>query len=588
MMTIGLPSFLIFVGLVVGLVSLFRSYLKLEQKRERSAIFIILTAYAIGVAAIVYTSTLANVLADTVFNSPEYFMPIIAVAIIPVAFGYSIFRYSLMDVTEVVKNAILYGIATVTLAVIYFLVIYVLGENIGQALSTEYQGVLTAIIFILFAIVFQSTKDKFQELLTKKFYPEQFAYQKVILKFSGEIASIIGLENILDTTIQTFVNALSIKHFAILLKDGKGAYVLKRGEGTRSDEFTLQDEDSNLQKFIERKQRLNQPAVIEDSDFETVFPNDYKLLAKEEIHTIIPLIVKSKIVGLLLFGLKHSGANFAGKDIELLTAAANQVAVAIENARLYESEAEKLKLERDIENAKKIQESLLPKDFPRMQSIEICGRMIPALQIGGDYFDLIKVSEDELFVVVADVSGKGLSASFYMSKIQTMMRLYCKSGKKPFTILSQINREIFGDIKKNWFITMSLALYNSRTSTLSYARAGHTPLLIKRNGRLLQFQPSGIGVGLAEKKIFDENLEEIQIELKKDDLLLFYSDGLTESMNLNREIFSEERLKRELTTILPTESCLSILNKILNSEEKFRNASPQSDDITLIVLKSLK
>ncbi len=583
--TLGVPSFLIFVGFVVGLISLFRSYLKLEKKRERSAIFIILTAYTIGVAAIIYTSTLANVLADTVYNSPEYFMPIIAVAIIPIAFGYSIFKYSLMDVTEVIKNAILYGVATISLAVIYFVAIYILGENIGQALSTEYQGILTAIIFIVFAIVFQSTKDRFQELLTKKFYPEQFAYQQVILKFSGEIASIIGLENILDTTIETFVKALSIKHFAILLKDKNGNYVLKRGEGTRSDEFILTDENQNLKNFIEKKQRLKQPVVIEDTDFEFVFRNGYRLLAKEEIHTIIPLIVNNKIVGLLLFGLKHSGANFAGKDIELLTAAANQVAVAIENARLYESEAEKLKLERDIENAKKIQEGLLPKDFPAMPAVEICGKMIPALQIGGDYFDLIKISDNELFILIADVSGKGLSASFYMSKIQTMMHLYCKSGKKPFEILSTINDEIYGDIQKNWFITISLALFDAEKSTLNFARAGHTPLLMRRNGKLLKYQPSGIGVGLAPKNVFDSNLEEIEIELKKDDLLLLYSDGLTDSMNPEKEFFGEERLKKLFSAISPKESCNFILNKILIEEEKFRESSPQNDDITLLILK---
>jgi len=586
-LAVGLPSILTFVGMLIGLISLFRSYLKLENKRERNAIFIILTAYTIGIIAIIYTSTLANVLADTVFNSPEYFMPIIAVAIIPIAFGYSIFRYSLMDVTEVIKNAILYGVATVTLAIIYFLVIYVLGENIGQALSTEYQGVLTAAIFIIFAIVFQSTKDKFQTLLTKKFYPEQFAYQKVILKFSNEIASIIGLENILDSTLQTFVNALSIKHFAILLKEGDEVYVLKRGEGTRTDEFKLRDLNSNLKKFIEKKQKLNAPVVIEDTDFEIVLPNNYKLLLKEEIHTIIPLIVKNKIVGLLLFGLKRSGANFAGKDIELLTAAANQVAVAIENARLYESEAEKLKLERDIENARKIQESLLPKDFPVLPNLEICGRMLPALQIGGDYFDLIKVSDNELFIIVADVSGKGLSASFYMSKIQTMMRLYCKAGNSPTKILSKINEEIFGDIKRNWFITMSLALFNSSTSTLKLVRAGHTPLYLRRDNKLLQYQPTGIGVGLAEKSIFDENLKEITLKLQKGDLLLFYSDGLTDSMDPSGKLYGEERLKEIFKKVSPAESCNSILTQILKSEKNFRNGAPQNDDITLIVLKSL-
>ena len=117
------------------------------------------------------------------------------------------------------------------------------------------------------------------------------------------------------------------------------------------------------------------------------------------------MVIKSRVIGLLQFGLKQSGSQFAGKDLELLYAAANQAAISIENARLYRSEADKLKLERDLDLARKIQQSLLPKCNPDVHGLDICGQMIPAMQVGGDYYDLISISPTRLFVVVGDVSG---------------------------------------------------------------------------------------------------------------------------------------------------------------------------------------
>ncbi|RKY91668.1 MAG: hypothetical protein DRQ01_07370, partial [Ignavibacteriae bacterium] len=193
--------------------------------------------------------------------------------------------------------------------------------------------------------------------------------------------------------------------------------------------------------------------AIEQPDFKSVFPDMADKLIKEEIYTVIPMIIKNKNVGLLLFGLKHSGSHFAGRDIELLWAAANQAAVSIENSRLYETEVEKQKIERDLDLARKIQQGLLPACIPEVGNLDICGEMIPAMQVGGDYYDLLPVdgSTSKLFVVVGDVSGKGLSASLYMTKLQTMMQLYCTPGKTPKEILVDVNKRMYDEIERNWF-----------------------------------------------------------------------------------------------------------------------------------------
>jgi len=578
-------STLFSISIGIGFISLIYSYFKLKSAEEKRPIFVIVISYTLAVSALIYSSTFANQLAQTIFNEPEYFFPILVVAVLPLSFGYSVFKYSLMDVGDVVKNAIFYGVLTVSLAAAYFLVIYILGLGISRAISTEYQGLIAGIIFVFFAILFQNTKDKFQEYITQKFYPEQFASHKILLKFSSEIPTVVGMENVLNYAQEVFIDSLRIKKYAVYLKqDGKSEYNLLRSYGINLLPQKFVDVDEKILTDINSVTDKNNYNVIEQEKFSDVLPGISDELIEDKVYTIIPLFVKSRVIGLLLFGVKYSGARFAGKDLELLTAAANQISISLENARLYESEAEKMKLEHDLENARKIQESLLPKTIPSFPNLQLSGCMIPAMQVGGDYYDVIKVADDKLFVIVGDVSGKGLSASFYMSKLQTMIKLYCEGSTSPKEVLIKVNKNIYENIERNWFITVAVGLFDLNKKTMKYCRAGHTPLIETNKTDITLYQSKGIGVGLEKGDIFDSSLEEIEIELKSEYNFIFYSDGVTETMNEKNELYGMERLE-EVLIKNSNKSSDEILHCTLETLKQFRSQAPQNDDITLVIAK---
>lgn len=571
---------------ILGIVLLFINYSKLESSQERNSIFVILVAYILGIAALVYTGLLAPAITDTIYNSPLHYTPIILLALIPIAFGYSVFRYSLMDVSDVLKNTIFYGTATITIAGFYFLVIYVLGQTISQAIGTEYQGAIAALIFISFGIVFQSTKDKFQEFITAKFYPEQFTYQKVLLGFINDIPVIVGFGNILDYTLNTFTSYLKLNQFGImLLSDENDRFELVRSKGICNSKLSLNRDSQKFKDFYAFKKSSGLNSAAEREDFEFLLGKEAQKFYDEGIFTIVPMKIKGETIGILLFGLKYSGSQFAGKDLELLSAAANQTAIAIENARLYESEAERKKIEADLDNARKIQQSLLPGRIPKLPGIDICGLMVPAMHVGGDYFDVIKVSDTKVFIVTGDVSGKGLAASFYMSKLQTIIQLYCNDKVSPSQILKEANKRIYNSIEKNWFITASLALVDTEKGTISYCRAGHSPLLICNNEEVRNLQPKGIGLGLERGDIFDKSLEEINITIKPNDVFVFYSDGLTEAMNPDEELYGQEKLE-ESVKLYSGDTCNAILKNIYRDADKFRQNEPHNDDVTIVVVKA--
>ncbi len=572
-----------FVAQFIAWITLIVQYRRIKSKEKKKPLFIMMVAMTFGIAITIYTAQIAPAIADSFFNSPEYFAPIILTALVPLFFAYAIFKYQLMDVSVVVRNTIIYGAATLTIAAIYFFVVYVAGQSISSALGAENQGIVAGVFFIIFAIVFQSSKDRFQDFLTRKFYPEQFAHQRMIIQFSNDISTVVGLDNILELMLKTFVEGLNIKKFGILLRDNKSQELkLLRNVGMSEQECVIKN--SNLVHFIKEKNLIGRLPVVEQTDFDEVFPDNAKRLIDEKIFTIVPMLVKSKVIGLLLFGLKHSGSHFAGKDLELLYAAANQAAISIENARLYKSEVEKQKIERDLDLARKIQQGLLPQCIPQIGNLDICGEMIPAMQVGGDYYDLIPFSDDKLFVVVGDVSGKGLSASLYMTKLQTMIQLSCTAERTPKEILVDINKRMYNELDRNWFVTITLALFDMKKNTVKFCRAGHLPILTATNGTVESYRSQGIGVGLEKGIIFEESLAEKEVVLKPGQMFIFFTDGITEAMNEKNELFGEQKLTELLLHRSKSRSS-EIVNEIWSAVNTFRGSAEVNDDMTMVVVK---
>ncbi len=581
--TIDALSYVSMAGNLTAFAFLIAQYRRLKTKAEKKPLMLFIIAFIFAIAISIYIGKIAPAIADTLFNSPEYYMPIILIVLVPLLFAYSIFKYQLMDVSIVVKNTIIYGTATATVAAIYFFVIYVAGQSISSFFGVENQGIIAGIFFIIFALVFQSTKNKFQDFLTKRFYPEQFASQKVLVDLSNELSTVVGLDNILQLMKKTFINALKINTFGIMLRDKDGHLSLVDGVGMKNEKCMITE--SRIVQFLKDKYLITKYPSIEQADFKTVFPDEKaERLISEGVYTIIPMLVKTKVVGLLLFGLKHSGSHFAGKDLELLWAAANQAAISIENARLYKSEVEKQKIERDLDLARKIQQGLLPQCIPDMSGLDICGEMIPAMQVGGDYYDLIQISDSKLFVVVGDVSGKGLSASLYMTKLQTMIKLSCSADKSPKEILIDINRRIYEEMDRSSFVTISLALFDLEKRTLRFCRAGHMPVLLATNGTVQAYRTQGLGVGIERGVVFEKSLVEEEVNLSPGQIYAFFTDGVTEAMNDKNELFGDENLNSILKNKSKVRSS-DIVNEIWSSVKSFRGEAEVNDDMTMVVVK---
>ena len=578
----NLVFYLYGVVFLLAYVFMLKAFFTTKDKRKRKPLVSIIGSLTLILLGLIFVNVLLATANVHFYNNPELFLPFLLLLLLPLSFGYSIFRYQMLDVSTVFRDALVYGAGTVGIAAVYLFTVFALGLGFGKAIGTEYRQFFSLLAFVGFALLFQSTKDRLQTALTKRFYPEQFLQQRVLTSFASDVNNLVGERTILDSIVSTFVERLRVRRFGVALaRAGRFESATVVGAEERVE---LAVSPEALKRAADEKRLVVKRAPLERSDFAKALPEDADKLERAEIYTLAPMIVKDRVVGAFFVGLKRSGSQFGGKDLETLGAVAAQAAAALENARLYEQEAEKRVIEADLALARQIQDALLPSETPETNGFDVFGKTTPAMRVGGDYFDAIQAGDDKLYVVVADVAGKGVAASLYMAKFQTMARLFCDGERSPRDVLVEINRRFDNRDARRHFITASVALFDATKGEVVVARAGHMPTLRFRNGAATAMQSKGAAIGLTGGAIFDDALEEERRSYAPGEAYLLFSDGVNETTNPRGEFFGVERIVDTLRGETNA-TAREIFHKLAARVSEFQNGAEQNDDFTAVVVK---
>ncbi len=249
---------------------------------------------------------------------------------------------------------------------------------------------------------------------------------------------------------------------------------------------------------------------------------------------------------------------------------------------------EQQKLQKELQVAQEIQQMLLPSDFPKVEGFEISSYYEAAKEVGGDLFDFVEVDEDTIGIIVADVSGKGVPGSLIMTMIRTALRLESRGNKNPADVLAKVNRFVTDDMKRGMFVTMFYIILDSRNRIIHYASAGHNPMILYRGSakKTYYLNPSGfpVGIQLPDITLFDRKIETDSIRLREDDILVLYTDGITEAMNSKRELYREERFL-EAIRLNGHLDVAEFVRSVKEDLKTFTGGAPQNDDITFVSVK---
>jgi sigma-B regulation protein RsbU (phosphoserine phosphatase) len=297
----------------------------------------------------------------------------------------------------------------------------------------------------------------------------------------------------------------------------------------------------------------------------------------------VPLTIKNRIIGLLCLFNKKTGGAFTSEDVRLLSIVAIQSAQVIENARLYDEELKLRELENDLKIAQHIQLKLLPDRNPSIENLDVAGLSVPARMVGGDYYDYIDLRDNRLGLAIADVSGKGTSAALLMASLQTCLRGQSGMNRDIRETILKVNQMFYKFLETGKFISLIFGVLDTNNFTFNYVNAGHNyPMFVKKNGLVDMLEESDIILGINQQAEYNEK----EIVLNPGEMILLYTDGITEATSPEGEMYGEERLMN-LLRVNHTLSAYDLSQKILESVKNFQADTDQDDDITLMVVKRL-
>jgi len=502
-----------------------------------------------------------------------YLLTTLALLVGSGSIAWSIIRYQFLDIRLIIRRGFLLSVIFSVLIGLYLLI-----YSRGKLLITSIFGIDIPVLEILFIILallfFQPLYTGISDLLEKFLLRDRRDYRNILNDLSRNMMSTLELEELSSQITSTVTDAFYLDQTLLFLPDrDKSFSTLLKGK-----RLTYTPSPRGKQFFMDCGGYLSFDELVLNSG------GDGSLEMLRQLHPVllVPLLYRERISGILVLGGKKNGTPFSAEEKSLLAVLSGQAAIALENARLYLEMLEKRRMQEELAFAREIQNNLLPRLTPEGDRFELAGYNLPSREVGGDYYDFLELTPNCLGLAIGDISGKGVPAAILMSNLQAALRLSVSGCSGVSDVMSRINNHITRTTTAEKFATFFFASLDLTTLKLSYCNAGHNYPILKRKGRVPVFlEKSNIMIGARENFNFISS----SLTLGSGDLLILYTDGVTEAFSQNREQFGEERLLDLIKNLTRSVPAAEIVDLILSRVREFSGDSIYADDLTLVVLR---
>ncbi len=400
---------------------------------------------------------------------------------------------------------------------------------------------------------------------------------QLLTEISRELSSVLVLKDLLRKIGVLTKKLVDYHRFGILLADDQ-TQTFNAVISVKQDEHMPERTTIDFgQGIVGAAASLRQPVVVPDVSADARY---ISVNPETRSEMTVPLIYRDRVIGVIDLESPHLNY-FHDEHVRILSTLAPQIAIAIENARLYEQVARsEARLERDLRRAQEIQMHLMPGIAPKIPGLDVALRFHPARELGGDIYEFLKYGRDGQVIVVGDVSGKGAPAALYGALASGTLRSLAPQKLPPPDMLKRLNLLFLERKIEGHFITLTYAIWEPRTKVLTLANAGMPLPILVRDGQCRAIRAEGVPLGLLENTEY----QPVTVNLQSGDLLAFFSDGITEANNPQEEEFSSRRLEGILRQNAQR-PLQEIVNRVFEELREFEAGLPQRDDQTLVVLK---
>ncbi|MDH7516384.1 MAG: SpoIIE family protein phosphatase [Bacteroidota bacterium] len=519
---------------------------------------------------------------------------------IPLLFFASIVRYRLFDLYIILRPASVYHV----LSVVWNIAVIVLfGWSVVHIASGGWPGPIVKITgssfelvnptaipasermeiekrfaigaSIILAVILWKVRNGGMRFLDRKFYRGGYDYRRALNEFTKLSITHSDVFSLAREVVRSLPAIMHLRGAAFARREN-GTFACIASEGLLIDAghtpcWTAEEE------WIRALDERRGPVAVDNLGVRSFF-------AGIGVELVTPVFIDRRLEAIVLLGEKLSGTNYTRMDIELLNNLEVNIADALVTMSFYEGEKERERMRRELEIARRIQLAAVPLELPDFPGIDAAAVSVPATEVGGDFYDFLG-HHDAITFFVGDVSGKGMSAALYLSRIQGIIHAIDSYEPSAWELLVRLNGQLVGQIDRSVYMTLAALRLDLLKGTVSYLRAGHLPLLHYRaaGGEVVRHRPDGLGIGI-DGSAFGEHLQQETFAMQSGDVFLLVSDGVTEAVNEHDEPFELDRLSVILRD--GARSSASLLKEtVLDAVVRHCGGKEPRDDMTILVVK---
>ncbi len=521
------------------------------------------------------------------------YLPLIAMILaFPLTMAYVIIVHRAMDVRVVIRQGLQYvlargGIRAIQIALL--VAVSVAATSLLAGAGTARVAAVVAGMVLLVAIAGRFA-DRLRRWVDRRFFREAYEADLILSDLASNVRTIVETWPLLETVASQVSRSLHVPRIAILLEQGgvfQPAYALGYGAQTSA---VIPADGITVPRLRHQRHAV---VRLDDADSwaQATTGEERRALETLRPELLLPLSLNEKVLGIMSLGPKQSEEPFSTTDLRLLDLVAAQTGLALENGRLTAAvaaeTAARAKQTRDIEIAREVQQRLFPQEYPPMPGLDYAGACRAALGVGGDYYDFILLSKTRLGIAIGDVSGKGIPASLLMASLRAYLR-----GAQTIhhhadltVVMRNLNALVYQSSDANRYATFFYGELDLTSRRLTYVNAGHNPPMVFRRtgdgGEVLRLETGGPVVGLMEGCVYLQD----GVTLRDGDVLVAYTDGISEAMNAADEEWGEERLMDAVRS-RGSADARALIERLMAAADRFVAGAPQHDDMTVLVVRA--
>jgi len=595
---IAMPLNLLSIGIFFAALGHKSGTLKNADARRRLKLMVYGTAAAMLPSFIIIIYRIVSGVSGSFFEIVPFWIALLALLLMPLfplTLAYVIVVHRAMNVSVVIRQGLQYALARNGIKILQFFLLLAIGLGTLWTINNYGRNISTQIAFIVGGVALIPLIDlvakRLRVWIDRKFFREAYNAEQILSDLSEDVRTMVETKPLLETVSNKISESMHVPQVALLLKNGTSfqpAYAL----GYENAPNTSISENTNTIEKLKKNELL----VIYQDDAESWINEKEQSEERADLRELnsqllLPVGAKNGLSGVISLSPKRSEEPYSANDLRLLKSVAAQTGLALENSRLTETIAreavQKERINRELEIAREVQERLFPQELPRIEGLDYFGACRSALDVGGDYYDFLELPENKFGIAIGDISGKGIGAALMMASLQASLRgqsLHFKSDLAG--LMAQINALVYDASTSNRYATFFFALYEPLTRKLSYVNAGHNPPFLIRPSaesfEVIRLEEGGAVVGMLPPMIV--SYKQGEIELQAGDLLVGFTDGISEAMNPLEEEWGEDAMLEKLKTVTENPAA-EILPFIVACADEFADGAKQHDDMTMIIVR---